>query len=740
MSFSPELQRAARRAQASPEDRERLARAFISNARARKMPALMHFLDQDGPRAEEALLTIGRARMDELVAHMVQGTRSAYVSLVANRYAEGQTSGQLYFGKTGIGLEDFVQGLTAQKLALIDWLGDQDFAPRTFADLVCELEGLFADIESAYAVTYQSLLEDVARVRAENAAIRDLNQALETHAAELSRRNAELHVMAEVGQAVTAAGNLTDLLNQSLTRLCDLLGAKYGAIWRWDDAMGGLQIQAQTRFVPAEVDAINLTYRGRLTGSPVLSTFMEARVFAVPDALHDPSFAAFRHYAETMDFRGTIYLPLLYQGKATGVLSLYFQDPHEFPPEELQFLLSVSSQLALAIRLGVNVEALRKAHSQLEVQVQERTRELQSEKAFLDRIVTHVPAGVALLDKNLIYQWANPGYSRMTGVPLAKIVGCGVFDALPGSESQIGPLIQKVRETDEPVKETSYPLTYRVDGEMRTTYWDFSYVPLPDGAILVLATEVSERVERERLQREKIEQLKQTDRMKDQFLSILSHELRTPLNAIMGFGSILEDELEGPLNERQQTYLSRMLGGAETLLALINDLLDMSRIQAGKFALEPYPFPIGRAVRSVLDNLAPLAEKRHQALRLDVPPELPTVLADEQRVKQVLTNLINNAIKFTPEGGSIQVTVKPEAASLRISVEDTGIGIAPEDMDKLFKPYTQLDMTDTRSVGGTGLGLSISKALVEAHGGEIGVHSEPGQGSCFWFTLPLSKD
>ncbi len=590
--------------------------AFIANARTRSMPALLAIEASGNARAYAELRDVGRARMGELLEHLARGARSDYVRLVIARYEAGQTIGQIHLGKTALVLQDFIQGLTSQKLALIDWLGDQEMPARTLATLIAEIESLYADIESDYAKTYQTLLDAYQDVSAENEAIRDLNRALEAHAAELTQRNAELHVMAEVSQAVTASTNLSQLLQTSLSRLCDLLGAKYGAIWRWNDALCGLQIEAQTNFAPAEVADINMGYRGRLSGSPVLTAFHESRMIPVVDAKQDPEYLPFRHYAEHMDFRGTVYIPLLYHGKPTGVLSFYFQDRHDFPPEEQRFLLSVSSQLAVAIQLAVNVEELRAARSHLEAQVQERTRELE----------------------------------------------------------------------------------------------------------------------------QTIVKLTQADRMKDEFLSILSHELRTPLNAIMGFGSILDDELVGPLNEMQHTYLSRMLGGGDALLGLINDLLDMSRIQAGKFTLEPLAFPLQRVLQSVQDNLAPLAAKRHHTMTLEAPSDLPLVYADEQRIAQVLVNLVNNAIKFTPDGGTIRVTARRDGSAIRIAVEDSGIGIAPEDMDRLFKPFSQLDMSDTRIAGGTGLGLSITKALVEAQGGNIGVTSEPAKGSCFWFTLPIAKD
>ena|GEM_PF-1496216 len=690
MTFSPELQAAARHAQANQEE---LAKAVLATS---------------------------RAPMSELLDHLARGARSDYVTLVSQRYAAGPTSGQHDMSLADFGYDALLHDLNAQKLALIAWLGEQDTPSRKFARLISELERLYVDIQSAYARTTQGWIAEVVRVSAENS----------------ERRNAEFRFMAEVSRAVSEAGSLALFLEGSLSKVCELLGAKSGAIWRWDSQVQGLQIQAQWRMDALDIASINRSYQGRSEGSPVLAVFHDGKAIAVEDAKVDEDFAAFRRFAEQLDFRGVMYLPLVYRGKSAGVLSLYFQEARAFPAEERNVLNSVGSQLAVAIQLATYVSDLETAQHQLEEQVQERTRELAKEKAFLDRIVTHVPAAVALVNRDMVYQWANPEYSRMTGVPLSQLVGHRLFDALPGSEAQL----RQVTETRSPLQATSFPLQYRVGEVERKTYWDFTFVPVDDAGVLVLAVEVSERVERERLQREKIEQLKLTDRMKDEFLSILSHELRTPLNAVMGFGSILEDELVGPLNDSQRNYLSRMLGGADALLKLINDLLDMSRIQAGKFTLAPEAFPIERPLSDVVETLRPLAEQRQHHLSLATEGELPLVLGDEQRIMQVLSNLLSNAIKFTPPGGQIRVTARSEGAMMHVGIEDNGIGISAADMGKLFKPFSQLDMSNTRMAGGTGLGLSISKALVEAHGGRIGVTSEPGEGSCFWFTLPIAKD
>lgn len=231
--------------------------------------------------------------------------------------------------------------------------------------------------------------------------------------------------------------------------------------------------------------------------------------------------------------------------------------------------------------------------------------------------------------------------------------------------------------------------------------------------------------------------LREVDQLKDQFLSITSHELRTPINAIMGFGSILEDEMAGPLTPEQHKYLGSILSGAGNLLNLVNDLLDMGRIQAGKFSLSPRMISFEEVVTSVVANLEPLALKKRLRVLQQIEGVLPPLCADEQRVAQILTNLLTNAIKFSPDGQEITVTASADTDWLSAQVIDHAEGIAPEDIPKLFKQFGQLDTSSTRKFGGTGLGLSISKALVEAHGGEIGVRSQVGVGSTFWFTLPL---
>jgi two-component system phosphate regulon sensor histidine kinase PhoR len=236
--------------------------------------------------------------------------------------------------------------------------------------------------------------------------------------------------------------------------------------------------------------------------------------------------------------------------------------------------------------------------------------------------------------------------------------------------------------------------------------------------------------------RRQLDALRQTEALKDQFLGILSHELRTPINAITGFGTILADELAGPLTASQRAYLDKLLGATDALLALVDDLLDMTRIQAGKLSLVAGPARVAEAATGALEAARGRAARKDLSISLELADGLPTVWADEARLRQVIAHLLDNALKFTPAGGRVTLGARADGDGVIVTVQDTGPGIPPEDVPRLFQRFAQLDMTATREAGGLGLGLSICKALVEAHHGRIGVESAPGQGSAFWFWLP----
>ena len=227
---------------------------------------------------------------------------------------------------------------------------------------------------------------------------------------------------------------------------------------------------------------------------------------------------------------------------------------------------------------------------------------------------------------------------------------------------------------------------------------------------------------------------------KSEFLANMSHELRTPLNAINGFSEIMAGEMFGPLGDpRYKGYAADILKSGQHLLSLINDILDMAKIEAGKMTLHYERV----SLKEVVEDAARLMRGRVQeaGLKLVVDaPELPDVDADHRGLKQVILNLVSNAVKFTPEGGDIVIAVSQlDDDRMRVAVTDTGIGIAPEDLERLARPFEQVEGQHSKTTQGTGLGLALTKSLVELHGGRLTIESEPGQGTTVSFELPMRR-
>ena len=227
------------------------------------------------------------------------------------------------------------------------------------------------------------------------------------------------------------------------------------------------------------------------------------------------------------------------------------------------------------------------------------------------------------------------------------------------------------------------------------------------------------------------------NRLKSEFLASMSHELRTPLNTILGFSELLSEERAGGLNDKQKRFVTHIQHDARHLLELINDILDLSKIEAGRLDLRLEPFAMAVAAAEVLTSIRPLAVVKNISLDSELDTAL-TLRADRLRFKEILYNLLSNAIKFTPAGGRIWIESSVDEDSVRILVGDSGIGIASEDLEAIFESFRQASATTKGVREGTGLGLAITKRLVEHHGGRIGVESEPGKGSRFYFTLPLA--
>jgi signal transduction histidine kinase len=233
--------------------------------------------------------------------------------------------------------------------------------------------------------------------------------------------------------------------------------------------------------------------------------------------------------------------------------------------------------------------------------------------------------------------------------------------------------------------------------------------------------------------------LEKASRAKSEFLANMSHELRTPLNSVIGFGEVLLTERFGKLTEKQARYVANILTGGKDLLSLINDILDLSKIEAGKIELALSEFSFPKLIEGIKTILKELAFRKQITIESYIAPEVAVIKADERKIKQIMYNLLSNAIKFTPDGGKVEVRTDIKDKGLRVSVADTGIGIKQEDIGKLFEPFEQIKNEKTQEYEGSGLGLALTKNLVQLHGGKIWIESEFGNGSTFTFTIPLRR-
>lgn len=259
------------------------------------------------------------------------------------------------------------------------------------------------------------------------------------------------------------------------------------------------------------------------------------------------------------------------------------------------------------------------------------------------------------------------------------------------------------------------------------------------GLMLVIASVRRSTAEAEHLAAE-TKRVNEVNRLKTEFVTLVSHELQTPLTSITGYVELLLEGQVGTLAEAQREYLGIVKRNAERLVALIHDLLDISRIEAGKVELKRTALDLVPLIQEVARSLRPQIEAKGQRLSIDLAEALPALSGDADRVTQILTNLLSNAHKYTPPGGSITITAQAEEGRVRVDVQDTGIGLSPDDQSRLFTKFFRAQHGATQGVGGTGLGLAITRALAELHGGEITVTSALGQGSTFSFTLPTTRN
>jgi signal transduction histidine kinase len=627
--------------------------------------------------------------------------------------------------------------------------------PGAFSEKQIALLQTFAD-QAVIAIENVRLFKELERRN------RELTEALE-------QQTATGEILRVISQSQTNVQPVFDTIVRSAVRLCDGL---FGALYQFDGEL--LYHVAHHNYTPEALEASHRVpparpTRARGSGRAIL----ERAVVHIPDIELDPEYQP-HDLSRAIGFRSLLNVPMLREGVPIGVILVARAGAGPFSDNEIELLKTFAYQAVIAIE---NVRLFK----ELEARTAELTRSVGELTALGE--ISQVLSSTLDLETVL-----TTIVSR--AVQLSGLDGGVVFEYDDGTEefvhraaTETGGTLAEARRTTrvrrgegmvgqtaitlEPaqVPDITEPGAY--DSRLRGNLIESGVrailaVPMVRegqliGCLVVsrnragnfpaetvellrtFGTQSALAIQNARLFHEiadKSRQLEAASRHKSEFLANMSHELRTPLNAILGFSEVLAQGMFGDINEKQTEYLHDILESGRHLLSLINDILDLSKIEAGRMEIELSDFDLPQAIQNALTLVRERALRRGIALHHVIDEQVAAIQADERKVKQVLLNLLSNAIKFTHEGGRIEIRAAPADGAVEVSVTDTGIGIAPEDLETVFEEFRQVGTADKKAEG-TGLGLALARKFIDLHGGRISVQSRVGVGSTFTFTLPV---
>ncbi|HEY2991030.1 MAG TPA: ATP-binding protein [Candidatus Binatia bacterium] len=518
--------------------------------------------------------------------------------------------------------------------------------------------------------------------------------------------------MLAVAATATQSLDAKKILNDTLDKSLEILGFKVGYIRTLDPDAGGLKVRAARGLSSPEFLANVVPLDSRPS---IAKAVFETREPYISSNIQKER--RFRHgFMRKEGLVSAAFVPVPSKNRVMGLMMVGSTKFHKFSTRQIGLLQAFGAQLGVALE---NVELY---------------DQVNNDRAYIENLVEN--AGDAIISTDIehrILSW-NRGAEVVFGYKKEEAVGKGLAILLPPRRvSELEEISDKIRLIG--VIRNLETQRKRKDGIVIDAALAVSLIRDGTGNVtgfLHLAKDITEKKRYE-------QRLKELDKMKSDFVSNVSHELRTPLTAIKASVDNMLDGITGLLNEKQDRYLARIKSNTDRLARLINDLLDLSRIEAGRIDLKPSHLPLLQLAKEVAEILRTVAGQKLISLEV-AADDGATAWADRDKVTQVLINLVDNAVKFTPHHGTVTIAVRKNGDQwAQVSVADTGPGMSGDQIGKIFDKFYRIDQSGKQKTKGTGLGLAISKALVEMHGGKIWAESKVGKGSTFFFTLPARR-
>jgi signal transduction histidine kinase len=560
-----------------------------------------------------------------------------------------------------------------------------------------------------------------------------------TDEADRSDEHSQLAAIYEISRALGSSLVLDDALKEVMDAAIRLTGAERGAVMLFDETAGGLDLRAARNLERESLSQKEMEYSRTVvetvarTGKPVLTT----------NARTDPRFSE-QASVMKLSLRSVLCVPLQVKDRILGVI--YVDNRVRtalFSQRDRELLSAFAVQAAIAIENAQLYTLTDRALAQRVAELEGMQRSDRQLNATLDT----AKVSALLLDWALQSTHAARGWTAIVLDPDAgpNIVATSGYSgdespALPGPDD---PLFPATAGMEIAVRsggaEQSAGMLAPLRREEKTIGLVLVERPAPEfsdaerGALTRLADHAAAAVENTRL----FQEVRRANDAKSQFVSIVSHELKIPMTSIRGYADLLKQGLVGEMNEKQLEFLRTIISNVDRMTALVSDLSDISRIETGRLRIEPAPVDIADTIREVLAQMKPQFDGRRQTVENGIAETLPRLHTDSQRLMQILTNLLSNANKYTPQGGTITLGASTEGGLVRFAVRDSGIGMTAQEQSRLFTQFFRGESAAVRDQPGWGLGLHVTKRLVEVLGGTIGVESQPGAGSTFWFTQPV---